>query len=571
MGEPPSIGKGILTPPIPHTISVVVIVVVGILLFMIRQLAAPNLLDQDQERPAAYVLDVVQNRNWICQRDHLYDVTSKPPLLTWLCAITALATGHVNEFSLYLPGALAALGTALMLWRAGTRYFGAPSGFIAAMAVMLTTAGLKGFGLARTDGVFAFTVAATALLAFGAWRRGKGWTWAWMMAAASVLAKGPLGPLIAGGGLIAAFWERKTGAPAPIRGKQWIGITLFLLITGGWFWLAYLQDGHALIAKMLGKELVAHAVTDGKKHYPGMLFYQPILYYLGRAAPWSVFALYGMYRLYKKPSADGMVRQFERFLFCWFVFGLCMFSLAPHQRADLLWPIMPAGALLAGRELSSLSSRLTPATFRWATTATLLFAIGGYSFYYFGPRSREKIQQQSLALRDFARRMKPPQGVVLTHVDDPMALQIYIDTLHRKVSFEEAAKILRGKAPAYVVIKDLGKLEASRLNDDPPLQVIAESSPLLGLKIVANRTTWETNEIAFGSGWLSADVRGATVATLREHEIEADAKSRGDIRAMNRSDTRQALTLKVRRDTGVLKERRLLLPGEVWSFSFPEK
>jgi len=40
--------------------------------------APPNLLDQDQERPAAYVLDVIKNGNWLCQRDWTGDITSKP-------------------------------------------------------------------------------------------------------------------------------------------------------------------------------------------------------------------------------------------------------------------------------------------------------------------------------------------------------------------------------------------------------------------------------------------------------------------------------------------------------------
>src|SRR5437667_5121086 len=79
-------------------------------LFTIRLAAPPNLLDQDQERPATYVLDAVKNGHWLCQRDLFGDITSKPPLYTWLCALTTLACGRITLFSLYLPGALAAVG-----------------------------------------------------------------------------------------------------------------------------------------------------------------------------------------------------------------------------------------------------------------------------------------------------------------------------------------------------------------------------------------------------------------------------------------------------------------------------
>src|SRR5258706_10504897 len=146
--------------------SVLLILAVGAASFAIRLLAPPNLLDQDQERPAAYVLDVVQNGNWICQRDHLDDITSKPPLFTWLSATTAILTGRVNEFSLYLPGALAAIRTALLLCRAGTKYFGGLARLYSALASILPTPRLEEFWAAPSERGFAFTVAATALLGF---------------------------------------------------------------------------------------------------------------------------------------------------------------------------------------------------------------------------------------------------------------------------------------------------------------------------------------------------------------------------------------------------------------------
>jgi 4-amino-4-deoxy-L-arabinose transferase-like glycosyltransferase len=549
--------------------SALLILAVSAALFAIRLASPPNLLDQDQERPAAYVLDVVQNGNWICQRDHLDDITSKPPLFTWLSAATAILTGRVNEFSLYLPGALAALGTALLIWRAGNKYFGGLAGLFAALASMLTTAGLKEFGLARTDGVFAFTVAATALLAFEAWRRGRGWLWVWLLAAASVLTKGPLGMLMAGGGLLAAAWERRSGNPAPIKGSHWAGVGLFVLICGGWFLLAYRQEGHALVAKMLGKELLAHAVSDGKKHYPGMLFYQPILYYLGRAAPWSLFGLYGFYRLFKQLASEAMERRFERFLFCWFAVGLGILSLAPHQRADLLWPIMPAGALIAGRELNRLTAALPAPKINWGIAIVILVAIGGYGFYYFGPRGREAIQRQSLALRDFAANIGREEGLLITHVDDPMALQIYLNTLRRKVSYERASELLRGSEPAWVAIKDPAKLEAARRTNDPPLHTLMEAPQSLSLKIVSNRPTWElTDTSAFCSGWMRGQVHGGEVAVLREHSVRIKAAKSGDVVITNESDSPQSMTIEVQTPNGVVIDHRTLSPRDLWRLTF---
>jgi len=68
----------------------------------LRPTAPPNLLDQDQERPGTYVLDVVKNGNWLCQRDLNGEITSKPPLYACLAALVAFARGGVDEFALYL-------------------------------------------------------------------------------------------------------------------------------------------------------------------------------------------------------------------------------------------------------------------------------------------------------------------------------------------------------------------------------------------------------------------------------------------------------------------------------------
>ncbi len=106
-----------------------IIAAVAACLFGLRMAAPPTLLDQDQERPAAYVLDAVRNGHWLCQRDLTGDIASKPPLYTWLCALIAMGIGRVNQFALYLPGALAALGTAWLVLRAGRTHFGTRAGF----------------------------------------------------------------------------------------------------------------------------------------------------------------------------------------------------------------------------------------------------------------------------------------------------------------------------------------------------------------------------------------------------------------------------------------------------------
>lgn len=564
---------------VPGWAPIAIITLLAVLLFVLRLAAPPNLLDQDQERPGTYVLDVVKNGNWLCQRDLNGDITSKPPLYTWFCATVALARNQVDEFSLYLPGALAAWGTAWLLFSFGRTFFGARAAFFAALASMLCTAGVKEFGLARTDGVFAFAVTATALLGFRAWANGKGWTIFWLMAAAATLTKGPLGPLLAAAGFLAVYWERKSGEPLPLKGNHLLGIGLFLLLTIGWFLLAYYDAGKPLIDKMLGKELVGHAVADTKYHIPGTLFYQPTLYYLGRGAPWSLLGIYGLWRVWRVPSTDTSARRFERFLFCWFLFGLVLFSLASHQRGDLLWPIMPAAALLAGRELDRLSVRARQIS-NVAIAAVVALMIGTFVYYYFGPHARSAIVRQTVSLKHVVAEVARYGGseFPLTHVDDPMGLQVYLNTWHPRVSAEHAAALLRGPDPAFIAINDPKKLEAARQPGDPPIYtVIPSSSNQLNsadktypVRIVSNVQILDsTNRFAFGFGTLTIQASGLRLIDASEKEFAfVEQQKQSELTIVNESPEPREVHLHVVSKGPPHREKRLLAPHEIWRMNF---
>jgi 4-amino-4-deoxy-L-arabinose transferase-like glycosyltransferase len=546
------------------------VALVGAILFGIRLTAPPNLLDQDQERPASYVLDAVRNGHWICQRDLSGDITSKPPLYTWLCAITTLIGGRITLFALYLPGAVAATGTALLLLQFGRKYFGARAALFGALACLFSPAGLKEFGLARTDGVFAFTVTAGALLAFHAWQTGRRWTWVWLVAAAATLTKGPLGIALAGGGLLAAWWEKKSGHPQPLRGSHLAGILLFLVLTAGWFLAAYMEFGDALIAKLIGKELVGHVVSSGKKALPGSHFYQPPLYYLSRAAPWSLLAYYGLWRVWKHPSAIDGERRFERFLFCWFLVGLLIFSLAPHQRADLLWPIMPAGALIAGRELARFTAPLRPRIVQASTAILVVLAMAGFAVYYFEFHSRQRAIQDTLAVRDMAKTIEARAGreFPLTHVDAPVGLQVYLNTLCPRISARRAAELLRGPEAAYVAVRNLGPLEAERLAGDPSLFTLLPEtdSSTTPVRIVANRPAFKLDQpTAFCFGELWVRFSGARLLRATEPELcFLPAQSHPEVQLTNESDKPRRIRLCLSNQGVRISQERTLAPRETW-------
>src|SRR5262249_30945168 len=150
---------------------------------------------------------------------------------------------------------------------------------------------------ARWDGLFALAVTIAALAAFRAWRLGSGWTIFWLAAAAATLTKGPLGVLLAGFGLVAVVWERLTGHRTPLAGSHTTGIGLFLLVTVGWFLLAYRQVGPRLVQNMFVDELVGNVV----EHRVAYRFVKPLGDFTWNFAPWSLFAIAGLVRVIVRP------------------------------------------------------------------------------------------------------------------------------------------------------------------------------------------------------------------------------------------------------------------------------
>ncbi len=470
----------------PSSRLVLFIAAVWLCLFTVRITAPPDLRDNDQERPVAYIMDVVQNGNWFCQRDYNNVVASKPPLYTWLAALATFPFERINRFSIYIPCGLSILGVAVLLFRCGRALGGQACGLMAALVYLLSGSALKQVCLARTDPVFSLTVACASVLAYLAWVRGRGWTLFWLAAAAATLAKGPLGLLLGAGGLCAWFWERRSGGQAALRGNHATGIVLFFLITGAWFVLALSSCGQDLIDKLIFQELVGHAVKSGKGKLPGQGFYKPTFYLLTRFLPWSIFACIGFWRIFRRPEECPDKRRMERFAACHVLFGLGLFSLAAHQRSDLIFPLLPAAALIAGRELA----RILPFLHRPRALARLSVAIAvllllAAVFYQFFFVKKYDIQE-TLAIRRLARTIERELGpeAPLQHVNACYTLQFYLNSLHRFITREEAARLLELPESAFIAGRPLD-LERARITfGDTGLYEIA-SCAVNGKKIIA--------------------------------------------------------------------------------------
>jgi hypothetical protein len=470
--------------------------ILATLFFVIRLTGYSNLMENSQRVPA-YVLDVLQNGNWIVQRDGVGDIASKPPLLTWSIALLGTVFGRVTPTALFLPSAAAGLALALMISSSGAQRFGWRAGFLGGLSFLISMAGFSLLETTRYDGLLALCVSLGALAAFRAWTTGSSWTWFWLACAAGTLAKGPIAVLLAGGGMVAALWEKRSrrgndadrshaaaGPPGSphVAGYEDCGITglsvrsisvrtlkahvpgllLFVVITGGWFALACWQAGPAVIDKMLGRELAGHAFGSGHE-WPILGFSVPARDFMIHFAPWSLVALAAFWRVWKHPAESIEVRRFERFLLCWFGAGLLLFSLAAHHRGRLLLPLLPPAALLAGRELARLTESWSRRRlFQMAAVFGGLAALG-LTFYSHGFLGSSGKIRKSVGLENLSRQIELKLGThpPVTYVDTPFALQLFNNTARPATTVERAARLLQSPAASFVSVQDYAKLRAA--------------------------------------------------------------------------------------------------------------
>ncbi len=539
-------------------------------LYVIRLAGPSDLIDYGQEANTAYVLDAVRNAHWIVQRDLYGAVASKPPLYTWLASSVSVALGRIDRFTLSLPAALATLTLSLVIFAAGRAHFGWLAGFLGALAYACSGIAAKQVALVRTDGLFALTVTVLALLAFRAWQKGSGWAWFWLAAALSTLTKGPLGILLAATGLLAALWERRSGQPVPLKGSHLVGVGLFLLVAGGWFAWAYVVLGQDLIDRMLVRELYGRAISKGPGSRMFVGFYLPWSYFLARFAPWSLLAAVGFWRLWKSPAADPQTRRFERFLFCWFVVGMVIFSAAAHQRADLIFPLIPAAALVAGRELARWLNAWKPRrVFALGMTVAVL-ACGATFYTYSITRARSEEVRQTLSMEKLAQSLRAQVGddFPLVHVETSPVLQFYLGTSAPCVTLEHAVKLLQGDVPVFVAIDGRARPESFWGTNAPTARLLAEGvkGRRNHARILSNhpRLEW-TDPLMTQAG--AVQIRLAGVRGFEAQGNEYWLK-RGTDQASaeftNRSTKPQLVRVRLAGGGVERLAERLLPPGEKW-------
>jgi hypothetical protein len=137
----------------------------------------------------------------------------------------------------------------------------------------------------------------------------------------------------------------------------WWGLPLAFAPLLIWFAFAYRAEGYPVYEHMVKAEVVARFQSDvdraglkgTDKSNRSPFYYIPLL--LARTAPWSLFALLGIWGVVvakKNTELSDRERSMLYLLAAWFLSMFLFFSAVPSKRADRVFPAIPAFCLLAG-------------------------------------------------------------------------------------------------------------------------------------------------------------------------------------------------------------------------------
>ncbi|SFA77497.1 4-amino-4-deoxy-L-arabinose transferase [Collimonas sp. OK607] len=326
-------------------------------------LGARTLVPTDEGRYAEMAREMVATGDWITLRLNGLKYFEKPPLQTWMNALTFELFG-LGEWQARLWTGLCGLLGVVLVSFTGTRMFSARIGFYAALVLgsSFLWAGLghintldMGLSGMMTISLCALLLAQRSEISHSAQRNWMLLCWAGM--ALAVLSKGLIGLLIPGAVLVLytlfsrdwSIWKRLH--------MVW-GLILFFLITTPWFVLISMKNPEFPQFFFIHEQFQRFTSKIHNRYGPPYYFV-PILI-LG-IVPWLGILFQSLWSgAHERSATSGF--QPKKMLLIWSIFIFVFFSISDSKLPSYILPIFPALALLIACHLDNASNKSVQAS-----------------------------------------------------------------------------------------------------------------------------------------------------------------------------------------------------------------
>lgn len=302
--------------------------------------------------------EMVEHGNWWFTTMNLEPRLEKPPLPTWLTAISAMIYGSFDSlFVLRLPSALIASLMVYFMYRftqsiSRAKYLPFISASVLATSLLIIQQ-------ARTNSwdiyphVFLLGSVWQMLVVFEKNSK-KALFFSTILMAASVLSKGPVGLYAFWLPFVLAFGFSEHGAKLK-ENKYKILLLLVVGLLLGFSWRLGVTFNQPEVSEhVINKELTAW----GGRHVRPFYFYLHFFLYIGI---WVIFLLASFFYRYAKPRIDQNAKQY-RFILLWIVFSFILLSVVPTKKERYLLPMLVPMALMVAYLLNGIYVKMKQAS-----------------------------------------------------------------------------------------------------------------------------------------------------------------------------------------------------------------
>lgn len=314
-----------------------------------------HLIASDEGRYAEMAREMWVTGDWITPRYNGYKYFEKPPLQTWMNALTFAAFG-LGEWQARLWTALTGFAGVLMVGYTGRRLFNGRVGLMAAAALASAPlwAILGHFNVLDMGLSFFMGLSLCALLLAQRpgleMRQVRGWMWlCWAAMALAVLSKGLVGIVLPGAVLVIytlvtrdwALWKRL------YLGS---GLIVFLVIVAPWFILVQSRNPEFFDFFFINEHFRRFA-EEGHNRDGAPWYFVPV--FIAGFLPWLTVlpqTVRATLRMPRQPNGFAPATL----MWVWVAFIFFFFSISHSKLISYLLPIAPAVALLLGLYLSQM-------------------------------------------------------------------------------------------------------------------------------------------------------------------------------------------------------------------------
>ncbi len=328
--------------------------------------------------------EMVQSGNYFRPTINSRLYYDKPLGSYWLVLAASWLTGSVGELTARIPSAVSGLAGVALLMGLARRLYDDRTAALAGL-ILATSFGYVFFARHASSDMetVAGVLAALALYLRNRRRDGRWWVVGlWLVMAMTSLTKGLLGfalPLLVIVIDVGLTYGRDQTTRGPrgwiramIRGSSWlfsrhslVGCVLAAVVYLGPFAASGADAGAGL--SLVVRENVQRFVAPHNHRGPVYLYAYVIF---GLLAPWAAFLPAAICQAHARHRGDGL-RAGDRFVRVYFWATFLFFTLSASRRSYYLLPVLPAGALLVARLLTTPPESLS----QWARRA-LRFGLG---------------------------------------------------------------------------------------------------------------------------------------------------------------------------------------------------